>query len=271
MTIHAPGRSWRLLRVGLLVELAYRTRLVVTPMTLVFQLFLYDRLWTAVFTHTTTAGGMNLRQTVTYSLMALLLARVRWNFRNMGGRDSLGSLLRDGTVVYWFLRPMSPSSVYLWRQAGDMVYGGAWVVLGYVLLLTSGVIAPPASTLGGFVSLVSMVLGQLLFLFLGQIADLCLFWLMTSSFIVRAYAFAQDLLAGVFIPLAFLPSALRVATQWLPFSFCVNVPLSMYVGTIAPRAAPGYLALQVGWLVVLVLLGRFMWARAAYRLDVQGG
>lgn len=271
MTAAVQGRPWRLLRVGPLTELAYRTRLVVMPMTLVFQLFLYDRLWTAVFTHTATAGGMNLRQTVSYSLLALLLARVRWNFRSMAARDSLPSVLRDGSVVYWFLRPMSPSSFYLWRQAGDMVYGGSWAVVGYVALLGSGVVTPPGSPLGAVVFLVSALLGQLLFLYLGQIADVCLFWLMGSTFVVRAYAFAQDLLAGVFIPLAFMPTALRVATQWLPFSFCVNVPLSLYVGTIPLRDAPIYLAAQLAWLAALVVVGRLMWARAVHRLNVQGG
>jgi ABC-2 type transport system permease protein len=271
MTAVVHGRPWRLLRVGVLSELAYRTRLVVMPMTLLFQLFLYDRLWTAVFAHTATAAGMNVRQTVTYSLLALLLARVRWNLRNMGTRDNLGAVLRDGTVIYWFLRPMSPSSFYLWRQAGDMVYGGSWAVLGYVVLLASGVVVAPSSVVAGVVFGVSAVLGQALFLFLGQIADVCVFWLMSSTFIVRAYAFAQDLLAGVFIPLAFLPTGMRVATQWLPFSFCVNVPLQLYVGTIPLRAAPGYLAGQLVWLVVLVVVGRLLWARAALRLNVQGG
>lgn len=265
------GRPWRLLRVGVLTEMAYRTRLVLMPMTLVFQLFLYDRLWGAVFTHTATAAGMNVRQTVTYSLMALLLARVRWNQRIMGSRDSLATVVRDGSVVYWFLRPMSPSGFYLWRQAGDALYGGSWAVLGYVVLLVSGVAAPPTSLVGGLVFLVSATLGQLLFLFLGQIADVWVIWLMASTFIVRAYTFAQDLLAGVFIPLAFLPTGLRVATQWLPFSFCVNVPLQLYVGTIPLRAAPVYLAEQLAWLVVLVLVGRLLWARAAQRLNVQGG
>lgn len=269
MTAVLAGR--RLLRIGVLTELAYRTRLVITPMTLVFQLFLYDRLWTAVFSHTTTAGGMNVRQTVTYSLLGLLLARVRWSARNMGGRDTIASLLRDGGIVYWFLRPMSPSAVYLWRQAGDMLYGGAWAVLGFVVLFASGVVTPPASTAAGVVFLISATLGQLLFLFLGQLAEVCVFWLMTATFIVRAYQFAQDLLAGVFIPLAFLPTGLRVATQWLPFSACVNVPLSLYVGTIPLRSAPGYLALQLGWLVVLVFAGRAVWARAANRLTAQGG
>jgi ABC-2 type transport system permease protein len=271
VTAAVHGRPWRLLRVGVFTELAYRTRLLVAPMTLVFEMFLYDRLWTAVFTHTTTAAGMDLRQTVTYSLTALLLARVRWNSRAMGVRDSLASVLRDGSIVYWFLRPMSPSSVYLWRQAGDMVYGAAWAVAGYVALLVSGVVVLPASAVGGVLALVAMMLGQLLFLFLGQVADLCLFWLTNSTFVVRVYSFAQDLLAGVFIPLAFLPATLRVATQWLPFSFCVNVPLSLYVGTIPLRAAPIYLAVQFAWLAVLVAVGRLMWTRAAYRLNVQGG
>lgn len=261
----------RLLRIGVDTELAYRTRLVVMPITLAFQLFLYDRLWTAVFTHTRTAAGMDVRQTVTYSLLALLLARVRWNLRSMGTRDSLAALLRDGSVVYLFLRPISPSRFYLLRQGGDMLYGGGWAALGYLVLLVSGVVATPRSPVAMLVFLVSATLGQLLFLFLGQLVDVALFWLMNAGFIVRAYAFAQDLLAGVFIPLAFLPGALRAAVAWLPFSFCVNVPLSLYVGTIPLRAAPGYLAGQVVWLGVLVAAGRLAWARAVHRLNVQGG
>ncbi|HVV23079.1 MAG TPA: hypothetical protein VHF06_26835 [Pseudonocardiaceae bacterium] len=271
MTALVRGKPWRLLRIGPLSELAYRARLVVAPMMLVFELFLYNRLWTAVFTHTATAGGMNLRQTVTYSMLALLLAKVRWNLRSFGTRDSLSSAVHDGSVVYWFLRPMSPSSFYLWRQAGDMVYGTGWALLGYVVLLATGVVAPPPSWQATVVFLVSATLGQLLFLFLGQIVDVCLFWLMSSTFLLRAFTFAQDLLAGVFIPLAFLPAVLRSATLWLPFSFCVNVPLSLYVGTIPLRSAPFYLAGQVAWLAVLAVCGRAMWTRAADRVNVQGG
>jgi len=53
-------RSWRLLRVGVLNERAFRIRLVIAPMTLAVQLYLYDRLWTAVFRHTTKAAGLTL-------------------------------------------------------------------------------------------------------------------------------------------------------------------------------------------------------------------
>ena len=78
-TVTHPHRSWRILRIGLLNERAYRVRLVVAPVTLAVQLYLYDRLWTAVFSHTKVAAGLTLRQTLSYSLMALLIARIRWN------------------------------------------------------------------------------------------------------------------------------------------------------------------------------------------------
>jgi ABC-2 type transport system permease protein len=271
VTVPPAGRPWRLLRIGVLNELAYRARLVITPTTLAFQVFLYDRLWTAVFRHTTTSAGMDLRQTVSYSLIALLLARIRWNFRTPGIRDSLSVALREGTVVYWFLRPVAPSRFYLLRQTGDMVYGAVWAIGGYTLLLATGVIDPPRSVVGAVVFVVSAVLGQLLFLFLGQLVDLSLFWLMTATFIVRAYSFAQDLLAGVFIPLAFMPTVLRVGTQWLPFSFCVNVPLSLYIGRIPVSDAPIYLAGQLAWLAALAVTGHLLWSRARQRLTVHGG
>ncbi len=180
-------------------------RLVVAPVTLAVQLYLYDRLWTAVFSHTTVAAGLTLRQTLTYSLMALLIARVRWNSRTFNVRDSLSVAVREGTVVYWFLRPISPSRFYMWRQSGDMLYGAFWAAIGYVVLLRVHIIAPPRGLRGATVFAASLLLGQMVLYYLGQIVDVAMFWLVSNSAIVRMYYFIQDLLSGVFVPLPFMP------------------------------------------------------------------
>ena len=267
----AIGRSWRVLRLGVLNERAYRVRLVVAPVTLAVQLYLYDRLWTAVFSHTKAAAGFTLKQTLTYSLMALLIARIRWNSRTYNVRDSLAVAVREGTVAYWFLRPISPARFYMWRQSGDMLYGAVWAIVGYIVLLVGGVISPPSGVRGAVVFAVSLLLGQMVLYYLGQIVDICMFWLMSNSGIVRMYYFIQDLLSGVFVPLWFMPGFLLAAATWLPFSSGINVPLSLYVGRISMNHAGYQLALQAFWVVVLALFSRWMWSRAARRVTVQGG
>ena len=266
-----PHRSWRIVRLGLLNERAYRVRLVVAPVTLAVQLYLYDRLWTAVFSHTTVAAGLTLRQTLTYSLMALLIARIRWNSRTFNVRDSLSVAVREGTVVYWFLRPISPSRFYMWRQSGDMMYGAFWAVIGYVVLLRVHIIAPPRGLSGATVFAASLLLGQMVLYYLGQIVDIAMFWLVSNSAIVRMYYFIQDLLSGVFVPLPFMPVLLLTFATWLPFSFGINVPLSLYVGRTPMGHAGRELALQALWVIALAVVSRWLWSRAGRRVMVQGG
>jgi ABC-2 type transport system permease protein len=266
-----PHRSWRLLRVAVLNERAFRIRLVVAPMMLAVQLYLYDRLWSAVFQHTGKAAGLTLRQTLTYSLMALLMGRIRWNARTINIRDSIPISVREGTIVYWFLRPISPGRFYMWRQSGDVLYGGGWALLGYVALLAGGVIDPPAGVEGAIVFAASLCLGQVVLYYLGQIVDVAMFWMLSNNGLARMYYFVQDLLSGVFVPLPFMPPLMLAIATWLPFSSGVNVPLSLYVGRTPLSHAPEQLALQLFWCVALALVTRLLWRRASQRVTVQGG
>jgi ABC-2 type transport system permease protein len=266
-----PHPSWGLLRVGVLNERAFRIRLAIAPMMIAVQLYLYDRLWTAVFQHTERAAGLTLKQTLTYSLMALLMARIRWNARTANIRDSIPIAVREGTIVYWFLRPISPGRFYMWRQAGDVAYGMMWALLGYAVLLSAHIIDPPHGVEGAVVFVVSLYLGQVVLYYLGQIVDVAMFWMLSNFGLALMYYFIQDLLSGVFVPLPFMPPLLLTIATWLPFSSGVNVPLSLYVGRTPLSHAPGQLALQLGWCVVLALITRWLWSRASHRVTVQGG
>ncbi len=265
------NRSWRLIRVGVLNERAFRIRLVITPMTLAVQLYLYDRLWTAVFSNTTKAAGLTLKQTLTYSLMALLMARIRWSARSFPQRDSVALSVREGTIAYWFMRPISPGRFYMWRQVGDMLYGGAWALSGYAVILAAGIIDAPRGAEGALVFTVSLVLGQVVLYYLGAIVDVSMFWMLSNNGLSRMYYFIQDLLSGVFVPLPFMPAWLLVVATWLPFSSGINVPLSIYVGRIPLSDVPKELLLQLSWCIALAAVTKLLWARASRRVTVQGG
>jgi ABC-2 type transport system permease protein len=263
-------RSWRAWRVGPLTESSDRVRLLMTPAMLAVQLFLYDRLWTSVYRGRPSAGGLDVRQAVSYALLALLAARIRWSARTYS-RDNASVRVRDGTIAYWFLRPISPGRYYMWRQTGDMAYGFAWAVLGYAVLLATHAVEPPRGAALAAVFLLSLTLGQSILYYLGQLIDLSTFWTVSNDGLVRVYYFVQDLLSGVFVPVWFMPAWLIAATRWLPFNAGINVPVSLYVGRIPLGQAGAYLGLQLAWALALAALTRWLWSRAARRLTVQGG
>jgi ABC-2 type transport system permease protein len=179
--------------------------------------------------------------------------------------------VREGTIAYWFIRPISPGRYYMWRQAGDIAYGAMWAVAGYLVLRAVDVITAPGSAAHLLVFGVSLVLGQIVLYYLGQLVDLATFWLVSNGGVTRMYYFIQDLLSGVFVPLWFMPAWLITASVWLPFNAGINVPLSLYVGRTAPSDAARQLALQACWVLLLAAITRWAWTRAARRVTVQGG
>jgi ABC-2 type transport system permease protein len=264
------SRSWRVSAVGPLAEGAYRARVLITPVTLAVQLFLYDRLWTAVFAHVTGSVGLTAQQTITYALTALLLSRIRWGARSYA-KDTVSIAIREGTIAYWYLRPISAARYYMWRQLGEMAYGGIWAVIGFAIGVAAGAIQSPPMSATSLWALLSVILGQAILYYLGMLLDLSTFWMIDNGALRFMYGFVQDFLSGVFVPLWFLSGARVLASGWSPFSAGINIPLSIYVGKIPQAQASGEILIQLGWLAILAIVTRLLWLAAARRVTVQGG
>ncbi|WP_405010142.1 ABC transporter permease [Kitasatospora sp. NBC_01539] len=265
------GRAWRIWRIIPLYQtIAYRGRFFLAPFMLGVQVYIYYLLWTAVYAGRGPVAGLDVDQAVGYATLAILIGRIRWTNR-MVSKDSLPQRTREGTIIYWFLRPISPGRYYMFRAIGDMGYGAAWALLGYLVVLATGVVRPPASAAVGAVFAVSLVLGQMILYYLGQLVDLATFWLVSNTGLTRMYGFVQDLLSGVFVPLWFLPGWLLTTASVLPFAATINDPISLYVGRIPLSDAPATLVRELCWVVALAVLTKFVWSRAARRVTSQGG
>jgi len=77
--------------------------------------------------------------------------------------------------------------------------------------------------------------------------------------------------SGSLLPLDFFPDALRPFLHVQPFAGLVDIPFRIYFADLAGGAALQGLALQAGWTVVLVGLGRLAMERMMRRLEMQGG
>jgi ABC-2 type transport system permease protein len=260
----------RVARVTPLVELTQWGRMAATLTMLSVQVFLTACLWRALYASTDVSAGLDARQAVTFAVLAALHGRVRWSERRFN-RDAILPHVREGTILYWFLRPMPPRRYYLVRAIGDLGYGACWALAGYLVCLAAGVVAPPRSAAAGLVTVASLLLGQVILYYLTLTVDLLCFWTVVNHSAVRIYQFAQSLLSGALAPLWYFPAWFVTASAWLPFQGTLNVPLSLYVGRLPVSTAGHETAVQACWVLVLAGLTRLLWWRAGRRVAVQGG
>jgi ABC-2 type transport system permease protein len=244
---------------------------IVTPLLMVAtQLMLTYWLWQALYAHVHSSAGLTVRQATTYALLGVLYLRFRQQNRWPNG-DAMQQLMLDGTIAYWFVRPVSPRHYYLIRAAGDLAYGGLWGLLGYGTCLAAGAVQPPASAAAALATLVTLAIGLVILYYVQLCVDLSCFWSTVNDQTVTAVQFIVNLLAGAFAPVWYFPAWFQRADEFLPFQASLNVPLSLYVGRLPAGAVYRQVALQLTWAIALALGTGWLWRRAAARVTVLGG
>ncbi|MDX3311363.1 ABC transporter permease [Streptomyces sp. NPDC054884] len=262
--------AWRAARVTPLGELHTPPRMTAALLRLAVQVVLVASLWHGLYAHTGTTAGLTRDQAVTYAVLAVLASRLR-ALDQYAGRDTVIQHMHFGTIVYWYLRPLSPQRYYALRALGEQLYGLAWALAGYVVCLWSGAVRPPGSAAVAGVFALSLLLGQwILYYVMLAIDQLCFFTLRNNAAML-ILIFAQNLLSGVYAPLWFFPDWFVTMSGFLPFQATLSVPLSLYVGRIPLSDAGPALLVQAVWVTVLALFTRLVWRLAARRVISQGG
>lgn len=270
MSLLAAAQGWRTARITALSDLLSPGRIAAHAIRLAVQLLLVVYLWRALYAHAGTTAGLTETMAVSYAVLAVLVLRIRRADR-FSARDMVIQHIRDGTIVYWFIRPLSPQRYSLWRGVGEQAYGSAWAIVGFLACLAAGVLAPPASPGAAAASAVTFLLGQALLYYLALLTDLMCFWTIKNAAMVSILLFAQNLLSGGYAALWYFPSWFRSMSAALPFQYTVGVPLSFYVGRIPLKDLDVQLAIAAGWVVAFAILARLLWHQAAQRVSAQGG
>lgn len=262
--------SWRVSLLSGVSELSRPVRLTLTLLRTTLLVVLVVGVWHALYSHTRVSGGLDAEQATSYAVLAMLLNQ-QGGLDRMAARDTVLDHVREGTILYWYLRPVSPRRYHLARGLGDQLYALCWAGAGYLACLAAGVVGPPASAPTGILALVSLGLGQVVLYFLTLLIDLMCFWSITNQNAVFVYRFVYDLMSGSFAPLWLFPAWFQAFAWFLPFQAAVNIPLSLYIGRIPLGVFLAATGVQLAWCLALGALSFFVWRRAGRRVTVQGG
>ncbi len=82
----------------------------------------------------------------------------------------------------------------------------------------------------------------------------------------------EAVLGGQVFPLDLMPGWLFGLSSWLPYYYLIYFPAALLTGRITELdAALQGLAIQAGWVVVLLIFAQFLWTRGLRRHTAVGG
>lgn len=183
--------------------------------------------------------------------------------------------IRTGNVSYEICRPVDLYGMWFVRNASTRI---SRTLLRCLPILLIAVFLPAGYGLSLPENLAVLPLFALSFLLGGAVTIACTVLIYIITFFtvnpqgVRLAAISlSEFLCGFVVPLPFFPNGFRQIAEALPFAAMGNVPFRVWSGDLSGQPALYAVALQVFWLIALILFGRFLMQKALSRVVVQGG
>lgn len=191
---------------------------------------------------------------------------------NLSGRDVLGTRIKSGDVVVDFLRPLHLQLAGLASFLGERLFsllprGIPTFLIG---LLTTGMALPDAAA-PYLLGAVSVLLGMTLS-YLGVYAlNIVGLWLVETRGLQVAYMVAGGFLSGLYVPVGLFPDWLERVALATPFPSMLMTPIDVISGRVVGADSLLAVGVQVGWIVVVAVLGAALTRAGRRHLEVQGG
>jgi ABC-2 type transport system permease protein len=223
--------------------------------------------WRAVYANTASIAGLSLQQTLTYILLAQVFSPLTdqdliWEF---------GFNLREGRIVHLLLRPVGFQAGFYAQALGKLAT--ELVLLSPMMVVATVVFGLQWPTdLGAWASfIVSALLGYTsLFFFHWCLA--CLTFYTTEVWGLGVLIFGLSrFFSGSLVPLAMMPTWLRILVQSLPFAQSLAVPMNLLSGITSVTDAPTIWLYQALWVIGLGIISQLFFHVAVRKVTVQGG
>ena len=262
---HAIRAMPTLFRVGFAGLVAYRAEMVIWILSATMPLIMLA-LWNTVVTEAPLEGFGPTEITryfaATLVVRQLTSAWLLWH---------LNWMIRSGQLSPLLLRPMHP----LIHEAVTML---AAMPMRMVILapLLVGLIAwrpellawPGAAALA--LCAVSIALAWLLTFLFQAVFGMLAFWTEQSQGLFGVFFTVWMLLSGYIAPLALFPGGIQRVLAWLPFRGMLAVPVELLAGLLDPADAAWDLAVQIGWVAILLGLTAALWRAGIRRYGAYG-
>ena len=257
--------------IGLQSNIVYRWNFLIRSFFSLFQLAVVFILWGAIFAGSPRIGGFDRAATITYFVVLIVLQFFIGAFNE---DYQISEEIRNGLINQFLLKPINyfgyRFSVF---TAARVVSGGLMLIPLVILLplLRDQLALPSPEPWRLALGLPAAALAGLIQFSIAYCFGLLSFWFLEiQGFVILSMA-VEALLGGQMFPLDLMPPRLLRVAELLPFYYQMYFPAAIFTGRIDFARACSGLAIQAGWVVVLLAFTQVLWARGLRRHTAVGG
>ena len=253
--------------------LQYRAAALANASIGIFWGLLQVIMFTVFFTYgNQSAAALTLPQTVSYAWLTQIMHGI---IGNPDVDNDLREKITSGDVALELCRPLNLYEHWFARSAANRVGSFPWraaITMAAALVMPGAFsLSSPDSAMGFMMFVLSVCSGFLLCVAYAMLlagVRIGLTWGEGPTF---ALALLAGVLSGGYLPLLLWPDFMHGVLMIQPFAGLMDIPFRLYVGAILPGDALGAIGLQLLWMMVFIVLGKFLMHRKINRLIVQGG
>jgi ABC-2 type transport system permease protein len=175
----------------------------------------------------------------------------------------------EGKLSPRLLQPLDPAWYHVVSHIAER---GARIPFTLLLIGLFFLLYPQAFWLPSFGNLLLSVLALVLAFALRFVIQytfaMFAFWTERAIALEDFWFLFYLFLSGLIAPLSVFPEPVRAVVLWTPFPYMVNFPANLLVG-LPVDLVQGFLSM-IGWLLVFLLLNRWLWRRGLKRYSGMG-
>ena len=185
------------------------------------------------------------------------------------------NMIKNGNVAYELCRPQNIYWMWYIRILASKLSA---VFLRCVPLLIIAFLMPapynltlPASFTALIFFFITLAIATLLVTALVTLMYLLIFYSIDSKGVMGMYCGIAEILSGQVVAIPLFPTLLRNIACILPFAYISDFSFRIYSGNIAGTEMISGLAIQIFWLITIVILGIIASNNILKKVAVQGG
>lgn len=228
-------------------------------------------LWKAIFSSSPdkVINGFTLNEMILYvliSFLTTLMTSVDISF-------DIAREVKDGTIAINLIRPISYEKRMLFQALGGVLYNfviifvAAFTVVNLFFRFDLGSV----DFFNILLYTLSMGMGIVINFYFSYTFGLLSFKITNMWGLSQIVGAIMQLFSGALIPIVFFPAFFQNIIRALPFSSVVYTPTMIYLGKLAGIEALKALSLQLAWIIVMIMISRFMWKSMVKSLTILGG
>lgn len=237
-------------------------RLIISLLTFFIQV----SLWSALI-----ASGQRTDTTVEEMIVYVILTMFVSTFTSGNIAVNLEPTIRDGSIANQLIKPISFKYYCFSEVIGKNVYNVVTstipiMILGFIIY--TPVLPKPIYSI---LFIISIMLGCMIMLELTYIFGLLAFFTQRAWYINWYLNAFFTLFGGSVVPLWFYPNVLNRISYFLPFRYISFEPINFFLQRTELSQSLFFLVVPILWILVLILIGNFVFRLVNEKLTINGG